>query len=288
MGIIYIAINIYNGKYYIGQSCNSLEKRKAQHLNQVKYGHKDTYFYRAIRKYGADGFVWRILDTEDNREALNLLEMEYIELFQSAIPGIGYNSNLGGKGNKMTAEIREKISFANKGRPCSDARRRKISMAQKGRTIKTETREKIRKTMLGRKHTAEARSHMFGHKISDETREKMKTAGRKRKYPEPRPVDACCSLCSSKFIAGSASGKFCFSCSSYFTVPQRTKLLKKLHSGEDIDFHLKWKFHPVIGEGRCVKFCAECGRNFRAPFSCYVRCPLCSKEQKQYTDKISE
>lgn len=48
--LIYKATNKINGKIYIGQTHKSLEERKMCHKHDSK--NIDTYFYRAIRKYG--------------------------------------------------------------------------------------------------------------------------------------------------------------------------------------------------------------------------------------------
>lgn len=52
--IIYKATNKINGKVYIGQSHKSLEERMRRHKNDSI--RQDSYFYRAIRKYGWENF----------------------------------------------------------------------------------------------------------------------------------------------------------------------------------------------------------------------------------------
>ena len=55
-GIIYKAVNKSNGKVYIGQTIDGINKRSSQHCsNALNKNHSayNTKFYRALRKYGA-------------------------------------------------------------------------------------------------------------------------------------------------------------------------------------------------------------------------------------------
>lgn len=82
--IIYKATNKINGKVYIGQTEKDLEWRKNKHKQDSK--RIDTYFYRAINKYGWDNFEWEVIDnTAQNRKELNELEKYYIAQYQSFI-----------------------------------------------------------------------------------------------------------------------------------------------------------------------------------------------------------
>jgi hypothetical protein len=61
MAIVYCATNVINRKRYIGASKNSLETRMAQHINNARNALLRGRFYAAIRKYGADCFLWEVL-----------------------------------------------------------------------------------------------------------------------------------------------------------------------------------------------------------------------------------
>lgn len=52
--IVYKATNNINNKVYIGITTKTLEHRKSIHKKDSKT--KDTYFYKAIRKYGFENF----------------------------------------------------------------------------------------------------------------------------------------------------------------------------------------------------------------------------------------
>lgn len=119
-GIIY-RYKSPSGKYYIGQTVNSYN-RKAQHKSCAKLG-SQTYFYRAIRKYGFDNFEYKELITIKSNSSTNLkiildsLERYYIRRYKSNDKNFGYNLTAGGGGiTDTTKEVREKISKALRGR----------------------------------------------------------------------------------------------------------------------------------------------------------------------------
>lgn len=112
--IIYKAENKVNGKIYIGQTIHTLEYRKKQHENSVKY--KNSYaFAKAIKKYGKENFLWEIIDTAKNIEELNEKESYYILKYHSLITENGYNLKGGGENSFLTQEVKDKIGNAQKG-----------------------------------------------------------------------------------------------------------------------------------------------------------------------------
>ena len=135
-----------SGKIYIGQTTN-LKDRKRCLYNPNKYysGHK---LDNAIKKYGIENFKYEIvvqIEMEDRfllREHLDILEMQYIEKFDSY--NNGYNMTLGGSGSKgcfQTEESKKKISEKTKGRKGSmlgkhltEKQRKKVSEFAKTRT----------------------------------------------------------------------------------------------------------------------------------------------------------
>lgn len=98
MGIIYKATSKTSGKSYIGLTSRSLKFRQRKHLEEVNRGKFNYHFYKAIKKYGWDDFVWTILDRTDDYEELKQLEIYYIGKFNTYENG--YNMTLGGQGSK--------------------------------------------------------------------------------------------------------------------------------------------------------------------------------------------
>jgi group I intron endonuclease len=168
-GIIYKATSP-TGKVYIGQTVQPLERRKRVHLCHSKIS--DTYFQRAIRKYGFDIFIWDEIDTAENAEELNAKEIYWISFYKSNNPNYGYNNQEGGMGGIPNTETRQKMSKALKGnkrmvgKRHSEETRRKIGEAQVGN-----------KKSLGKRRTEETcrkvSQALLGHSVSEETRIKL-------------------------------------------------------------------------------------------------------------------
>lgn len=102
-GKIYQAYNKITGKSYIGQTQQSLHRRKCSHYYESKK--LDLYkFHHALNKYNVEDWEWTILEKGIEKEELNNKEIYYISKFNSFKDG--YNSTLGGGGiNRDHAKI---------------------------------------------------------------------------------------------------------------------------------------------------------------------------------------
>jgi len=97
--IIYKVTNTVNGKIYIGQTVQTLEKRKDGHEKAAFSDRiKPSYFLWALREHGLLAFEWEILQQCNSKKELNAKEIECIQEYNSDNPDIGYNSTLGGSG----------------------------------------------------------------------------------------------------------------------------------------------------------------------------------------------
>lgn len=95
---IYKHTNLINGKVYIGQTCNSPEKRFGKNGN----GYKGCrYFYRAIEFYEWHNFKHEILETNLTHEEADVFEQKYIKKYKSNVSDYGYNLEGGGKYSKV-------------------------------------------------------------------------------------------------------------------------------------------------------------------------------------------
>lgn len=194
--IIYKVTNAVNGKVYIGQTTQTLEKRWKNHLHDMKYN-TNNKFYNAIKKYGCESFIKEVIEENiQSEEKLSNREKYWIKYYNSYKEG--YNSTIGGeispmkykeirekvsksmKGRKFTKEHREKLKLAQKGRkgtPHTEEHKKYMSQLMKGREVSKETREKLRKASLGQKQSDETinkRSKaMKGRKFTKEHREKI-------------------------------------------------------------------------------------------------------------------
>ena len=153
MGCIYCVTNIQNGKMYIGQAKN-FHKRKTRHLYSMNNKQKDfssynTYIHRAMRKYGIENFSWRILEDNVSDDALAMLEMVYIDMFDTY--NLGYNSTHGGEGSfgfRHTEENKQRIAESNRVRGVSEETKKKISESNKGKKKSDNFKKKLRESSL--------------------------------------------------------------------------------------------------------------------------------------------
>ena len=143
VGIIYGWYCTTTDKWYIGQTVNP-EDRFKDHIKSSKNRHNT--FYRAIRKYGLNNFIYCILEENVLRENLSMREMDWIEEYDSFYNG--YNETLGGEGwrghwlgKHRSEETKKKLSEKIKGQHFG---------YWKGKHLTPETIEKLKEVRKGR------------------------------------------------------------------------------------------------------------------------------------------
>ena len=112
--IIYKVTNRINGKVYIGQTKQSMQKRWSNHC--CKNSHC-SILHSAIKKYGAENFTVEQIDVACTKDELDKKEIFWIGKYNSVAPN-GYNISTGGNGNRghrPTAETLKKRSASLKG-----------------------------------------------------------------------------------------------------------------------------------------------------------------------------
>jgi len=135
---IYGLKNKFNGKWYIGQTKNSIQRRWGQYKrldckNQPK-------LLRALKKYGYDGFEKINLEIcPPNREVLNSRE-DYWITEKNSIKG-GYNIRTGGFSGKFNSETRAKMSASHRGKKFTKEHRKKLSDSARRRPRWSHTSE---------------------------------------------------------------------------------------------------------------------------------------------------
>jgi len=192
--LIYKATNNDTGMFYVGQTILTLKQRKFNHMKSVRGGSL-TYFHNALRKYGVDGFDWKIVCEVDSRTCLDNYEVYYIRELNSLHPN-GYNLTSGGGTCVFSEETKKKMSESHKGVPLSEEHRKNISdshMGDKnqfyGKTHTKESKLKMSKNtkvkgkdnpFYGKTHTDETKAKISAKSksrvVSDETRKRMSEA----------------------------------------------------------------------------------------------------------------
>lgn len=113
--IIYKITNNTNGKSYIGQTSESLQRRFARHMGYQK-DQNDTKFYRAVRKYGVENFSIEGIDCAKTQEELDEKEIYWIDRLDTYYNGYNSKKSKGKCGgdtlsnHKNILEIKHKIS----------------------------------------------------------------------------------------------------------------------------------------------------------------------------------
>lgn len=134
---IYCHTNIINGKRYIGQTSQSLDKRW-----QNGFGYREgTYIRKAIDKYGWENFKHEILEEGLTLNEANEREQYYIQLYKSYDAEYGYNLTMGGRNGVPNEETKKILSEKAKlrvgelnnqyGKHFSDEHKKKLSISNR-------------------------------------------------------------------------------------------------------------------------------------------------------------
>ena len=138
---IYKVTNLINQKVYIGQSDNIEQRWKRHKTRSINNCGKDyNYaFYRAIRKYGLENFLFEVIE-ECSKDELNQREKYWIKYYNSYLNPDHYNETEGGEGTLgwvPSQEWRDKQSKIKKEwykTPEGIEKRKKQSEQQKNKT----------------------------------------------------------------------------------------------------------------------------------------------------------
>jgi group I intron endonuclease len=134
---VYRIKNNINGKFYIGYTKLSLNKRWKLHINS---GSNRMPIYRAIQKYGHENFTITLLEDFDTKQDAVKREIELIAELKPC-----YNAHQGVTGGPMYGSMNGMF----------------------GKTHSKEWKEKKRADMLGEKN------YMYGKTHSDEVKKKL-------------------------------------------------------------------------------------------------------------------
>ena len=101
---VYKIVNTINGKVYIGQTINTIEKRFKEHLHRARYESNIVRpLYNAIRKYGEENFKIYMIETNLTKIEANEKEKYWIKKYDS-FGEHGYNATDGGDDGSYNAK----------------------------------------------------------------------------------------------------------------------------------------------------------------------------------------
>lgn len=161
---VYLVTNNINGKKYIGQTSQSLNKRWNRHKKPFNH-RRNSYLYNAIYKYGAENFSIKALVVVNSKWEMDLYEQGMIKALDLRNPEKGYNLTDGGGGMlgfKLSEETKKRMSEHIK----SEEHCQKISLSKLGNKSRLgmkhseETKRKMSEKAKGRKFSAEHRHNL--------------------------------------------------------------------------------------------------------------------------------
>ena len=151
-----------SGKRYIGQTCQTTNRRWRNGNGYVN----NTYFYRAIKKYGWDSFEHNIIQMCKTLDEANKAEAELIARYKTNDPAHGYNISGGNDGSGKVSESTRRLM--------SEIRKGKFAGANNPNYGRKHT-EKERQTMSqkAKEYFSSHASPRLGVKATQATRERL-------------------------------------------------------------------------------------------------------------------
>ncbi len=190
---IYVITNAVNGKVYVGSAVN-IPGRWRVHKSDLRRGvHHSSHLQAAWNKYGDAAFTFSVLERVFDPADLLQAEDKWIARLGATARDKGYNICLraGSQlGLKHSAEARQKMSAAGKGRAKTQEHQEAINRALRGRRLSEECKAKLAASQSGKKHSDEARQKMRDARsdmkstMSPESFERMAKANLGRKFSD--------------------------------------------------------------------------------------------------------
>ena len=190
--VIYLIVNLINGKKYVGQTQQGREKRRWQE-HSIFCANENKPLYNAIKKYGVANFEFKVIEADIAEDLIDEREKYYIKFYNTFyLTGHGYNMTEGGQGihgYAHTEDTKQRIKTSNlttwqRIKEEDPERYAQLclnrSLAIKGKPKSIEHRAALSKAASLR--TGE-KNPFFGKHFSEEAKEKQRENWRSRCEP---------------------------------------------------------------------------------------------------------
>lgn len=175
----------------MGSAVRIAKRWKDHRWGLAKHTHANRLLQRAWDKYGADSFVFEVLEYLSDPTQLVARENYWIQELSASCRGRGYNlCPVAGSmlGFKFLPESRQKMSRAARGKVKSPEHQAKITAALKGRRLSEECKAAMSIARKGTRATEAQRARMRlaqqSRTISPEARARMVAANVGRKFTQ--------------------------------------------------------------------------------------------------------
>lgn len=178
---IYKITNVINNKVYIGQTWKPMFVRFNEHC----YINSCVKLSNAIQKYGVENFKIELIAFASSQEIADILEVFFIEKYNSNSRSYGYNIRGGGSRGKISKDTKIKISIAKRGKKQSEEHKNNVSKALVGRTFSEEHKVNLsisaKKKIFSEDHIKKLSESGKIKVFSEEHRKKLSEAGKNNK-----------------------------------------------------------------------------------------------------------
>ena len=177
--IVYKITNKINGKVYIGQTINAMQKRWRDHKNS----HKQHPLQNSMLKHGKENFSIEQIDSASSQEELNEKEAYWINFYDSRNSEKGYNLREAGSHGSQSESTKQKLREAHLGMSHTEETKQRLSEVNKGKHLSDETRLKISQNNA---HMSGTTGKELRHR-SEESKERSRLAmiGKNKDKPSP-------------------------------------------------------------------------------------------------------